>query len=527
MKLNDFRKFYPDLDFGILITITKKFILIGLVLFSIILFPLNSYGTPLEQIPNPRLNNSWVADTAHILSESTQATINQKIDQLEAKNGTEIAVVTVENTASFASPKQFTTGLFNHWGIGKQGQDNGVLFVVSVGERRVEIETGYGVEGILPDARVGRIIDNQIIPQFKQGNFDQGVLNGTIALVQALENESFLPIDNFNLPSPLAINTILIGLFSFIGYQVYQKNKGKSQESTAQIGIGGITLLSIINNFSIVATVFIIIYALIAYIFYQKAKADSQMFIPINPVGYFRCKSKADDCDKELYSYIYWAAFWMANAGGIIIANFMGYFQYINIFDIITVIIFSSLFSLVFAFSIAALLKKSFNQNKQGMALHKFGCNICHEEMEMIPTEDLKYLLKKPQQVAMELGSIAVEGWHCPQCYPNINLENLHLRSYTLNHKYQPCSHCQELTKKTESQVIVPATYDSTGTMRITKTCQCCGDAEEYTQIIPKKVRSSSSSYSGGSYSGGSSSSGGGDSFGGGSSGGGGAGGNW
>ncbi|NER49574.1 MAG: TPM domain-containing protein [Symploca sp. SIO1A3] len=124
---------------------------------------------------------------AEILSDDTEAQLNQLISGVEAKNGTEIAVVTVPETGLSESPKAFTTALFNHWGIGKQGQNNGILFLVSQSEHRVEIETGYGVAKILPDAEVAKIIDTQIIPQFKQGNFDAGTLAGTQSLIAVLQ----------------------------------------------------------------------------------------------------------------------------------------------------------------------------------------------------------------------------------------------------------------------------------------------------------------------------------------------------
>ncbi|MEL6816031.1 MAG: TPM domain-containing protein, partial [Cyanobacteria bacterium J06598_3] len=86
--------------------------------------------------------------------------------------------------------KTFATELFNAWGIGKAGEDNGVLFLVSKGDRRTEVETGYGMEGILPDAKVGRILDTQVTPQFKAGNFDGGITSGTMAIVSAITGEA-------------------------------------------------------------------------------------------------------------------------------------------------------------------------------------------------------------------------------------------------------------------------------------------------------------------------------------------------
>ncbi|PMB53920.1 hypothetical protein CEN39_01825 [Fischerella thermalis CCMEE 5201] len=168
----------------------KRVFWLSLFSSAILLYPLSSLAVTVQEVPNPRKQNGgWVSDMAGILSNQTEAQINQIISQLEAKNGTEMAVVTVPETAPASSPKKFATELFNNWGIGKKGQDNGVLFLISVGDRRVEIETGYGVEAILPDAKVGNIIDTQIIPRFKQGDFEGGTLAGTKALVIVLEGD--------------------------------------------------------------------------------------------------------------------------------------------------------------------------------------------------------------------------------------------------------------------------------------------------------------------------------------------------
>ncbi|WP_299485474.1 YgcG family protein [Acaryochloris sp. IP29b_bin.137] len=163
------------------------------------------WAVPYRQVPNPRQQNGgWVTDMANVLSPQTEVQLNQLITDLEATNGSEIAVVTVPNTASSASPKAFATSLFNHWGIGKQAENNGVLFLISKGDRRVEIETGYGVEAILPDAKVGQIIDQQILPKFKTGNFDQGTLNGTKLLISHLgaEPSSHVSLNPTNTQNP-------------------------------------------------------------------------------------------------------------------------------------------------------------------------------------------------------------------------------------------------------------------------------------------------------------------------------------
>ncbi len=170
---------------------TKQTIVIGIASAIALLASLPSYALTIEEVPNPRQTDSgWVTDSAAILSDRTESQLNLMISQLESHNGTEIAVVTVPETSPASSPKEFTTELFNYWGIGKVDKDNGVLFLVSTGDRRVEIETGYGIEAILPDAKVGNIIDTKITPQFKQGNYNDGTLAGTQALVNTLQNQT-------------------------------------------------------------------------------------------------------------------------------------------------------------------------------------------------------------------------------------------------------------------------------------------------------------------------------------------------
>lgn len=181
---------------------------------AILFYSLPSQALTVQEVPNPRqVNGGWVTDMANILAPITENQINQIISDLEAKNGTEIAVVTVRETSPSASVKEFATTLFNYWGIGKADRDNGVLFLISQGDRRVEIVTGYGIEEILSDAKVGQIIDSEIIPQFKQGKFDEGTLAGTKAIVLALTEPSKMSISqNQHSPWGLPIVGAIWGL---------------------------------------------------------------------------------------------------------------------------------------------------------------------------------------------------------------------------------------------------------------------------------------------------------------------------
>ena len=183
----------------------KQAFLVGFISLAVITFPTPGAAITVQEVPSPRqVKDSWVTDQANILSTATKAELNQIVSQLEAKNGSEIAVVTVPETAPSATPKKFATDLFNYWGIGKKGKDNGVLLLISKGDRQVEIETGYGVAKILPNARVRNIIAVAITPKFKKGDFDGGTLAGTKALVVALKSNALPPtnVGVVNSPRP-------------------------------------------------------------------------------------------------------------------------------------------------------------------------------------------------------------------------------------------------------------------------------------------------------------------------------------
>ncbi len=173
------------------LTLVKQTAIYSFIGSTVLFAPLASQALTVEEVTNPRQDNGgWVTDMADVLSDRTETELNNLITNLEQTNGTEIAVVTVPETTPAESPKAFATELFNYWGIGKAEEDNGVLFLVSTGDKRVEIETGYGIESILPDAQVGNIIDTKVTPQYKKGNFDRGTLDGTKAIITALDSST-------------------------------------------------------------------------------------------------------------------------------------------------------------------------------------------------------------------------------------------------------------------------------------------------------------------------------------------------
>ncbi|HWP49248.1 MAG TPA: TPM domain-containing protein [Candidatus Limnocylindrales bacterium] len=134
------------------------------------------------QYPEPQ---GWVSDFANVLTPQIREELNNLITDVEKQTTAEIAVVTVESTAPL-TPKQYATELLNRWKVGKKGKDNGVLILLAVKDRRIEIETGYGVEGILPDGKVGEIIRTYMVPYFKNNRWGEGLIAGTQQIARVI-----------------------------------------------------------------------------------------------------------------------------------------------------------------------------------------------------------------------------------------------------------------------------------------------------------------------------------------------------
>lgn len=157
----------------------------------ILLAGLSGWGgaeTP-GQVINPKTaSNQWVSDMAGVIDPASETAINSLISRLEQQTGAEIAVVTIRQSDG-RSPKEFATELLNRWGIGKKGKDNGALVLLVTESRRIEVETGYAIEGVLSDGKVGAILDAQVIPRFRNGDIGGGLLAGVQAMAEAISAE--------------------------------------------------------------------------------------------------------------------------------------------------------------------------------------------------------------------------------------------------------------------------------------------------------------------------------------------------
>ena len=135
--------------------------------------------------PSPR---GFVNDFAAVLDASTITRLEALLKDVERDTSAELALVTVPSLDGMTVEK-YANGLFHEWGIGKKADNNGVLVLVAPNERKVRIEVGYGLEGILPDALAGEIIRIEIIPEFKNGNYASGAQRGIERVARVLRRE--------------------------------------------------------------------------------------------------------------------------------------------------------------------------------------------------------------------------------------------------------------------------------------------------------------------------------------------------
>jgi uncharacterized protein len=152
------------------------------LLLAAALFFFSRYALAASEVfPKP---SGAVNDFAGLIPAQYAGPMENLAREVLEKTGTAIVVATVE-TVGDNDPNDYANRLYQAWGIGKKGEDKGVLIFLAVKERRVRIETGYGVEGILPDGLAGEILDRYAIPRFKDGDYGRG-LSETMGAVSAV-----------------------------------------------------------------------------------------------------------------------------------------------------------------------------------------------------------------------------------------------------------------------------------------------------------------------------------------------------
>jgi uncharacterized protein len=165
----------------------KKFILSLLVLTCLF-----SKGQDIMKVPDPPNPPRLVNDFAHVLTADQTEELENKLVAYDDSTSIQIAIVTIQTLGDFAI-EDYALKILREWKVGNKKTNNGLVILTAIKERKIYIATGYGMEGVLPDITTKEIIENEILPNFKQENYYRGFELGADAIIKASHGEYTAP----------------------------------------------------------------------------------------------------------------------------------------------------------------------------------------------------------------------------------------------------------------------------------------------------------------------------------------------
>jgi uncharacterized protein len=190
-------KYWPTLS-----RLARNFLGSAVIAAAVFLLIAPSASSGADKLKFPRPTGA-VNDFAGVIPADSKARMEALSTEILDKTGTAVVVATMQSLDG-QNPDMYATDLYAAWGIGKKGEDKGVLIFVAVQERKVRIETGYGVEGILPDGLVGSIRDQYLVPYLKTGDYGQGLFKGMLAIGTVIARDAGVTIgEGYQLKRPV------------------------------------------------------------------------------------------------------------------------------------------------------------------------------------------------------------------------------------------------------------------------------------------------------------------------------------
>jgi uncharacterized protein len=177
---------------------------------------LEAFAQP--QAPPPPAN--FFTDSVSVVSGDVAAQLERRLQEFEKATSNQILVVVADRIPEgYTSIEEYTNRTAEAWRVGDQARDNGAVLFVFVGDRRVRIEVGYGLEGALPDALASRIINDEITPRFREGRYGEGLIAGVDAIMRATKGE-YQPIERKSSRTPARTVLLFILLLLIVGVGV-------------------------------------------------------------------------------------------------------------------------------------------------------------------------------------------------------------------------------------------------------------------------------------------------------------------
>lgn len=477
-----------------------------LLLVFLFCLPVNAQEE-LDKVLNPKTNGSgYVSNADHIISETTVNEINSLIKPLDQQGKAQVAVVLV-NSIGDQVPKDFATALFRKWGIGNRKRNNGLLILIVKDQRRMEFEVGYGLEGVLTDLTSERIQQGLMVPYFKKGNYDTGVLKGVGLVVSTISTGVDQSLDEDNLYPEIGLIVFqdfmffIVYIFIFCWYVLSERGKYVTQTASwlwlPFLFLGPIAMVGVLG----LATPIFVKWDLFFFLTY----CCWSVFFSLTLSKMLK-KDPPGDTRVQQYQYL------TLVAGGIKI--------------------YTILFPLPF------LLIQYIAAKRRLQRLRYLPYESPDGSGEMIlMKENRSEELTKAEETEEKLRSVSYDLWKAREGGYVMKLAYLNQDT-----KIRRCKKCRSITaKKTKRVVEKKATTREEGIISIYYTCQVCGGSDFINESIARKPERDlfKGAMAGGTSSGGSSdrsssssssdsgSSGSSGDWGGGSSGGGGSGSSW
>lgn len=164
------------------------------------------------------ISNSYVSNQDNVISNQAYNILNQKLDSLDRATTAEIAIVALQNSGS-SDAREISMELFNKWKVGKEESNNGLIIVLLIDRGEVFIRTGYGLEGAITDARSTRIINNIMLPYFKDADWDNGLIAGVDELSRLIIKEYIT--EGFKTKEKKTLSDFLPYIYAYIGLSIF------------------------------------------------------------------------------------------------------------------------------------------------------------------------------------------------------------------------------------------------------------------------------------------------------------------
>jgi len=162
--------------------------LVGFALLGILALVFSTLAARAAD-PLPPKPSQYVDDQAGLLSPATVRALDTKLANYERQTSNQVVVAIFPAVPGDYQIEDFTQRTAAAWGVGQKGKDNGAVLFIFPKDRKMRIEVGYGLEGAIPDITANNIINNEIRPEFRTGNFDAGVTRGVDAILAAARGE--------------------------------------------------------------------------------------------------------------------------------------------------------------------------------------------------------------------------------------------------------------------------------------------------------------------------------------------------